>query len=236
MAAGANASGGSLRCWGRAHSLFRCPITPSGPDPSSDHVVQPRTLIATLPSGELPRVGIWWENVGKKRVHPNPPCTWFQPTRGYSDVKGNLDHDIEYSRSVRRVAFRSPDPRDAQKLGYRSAPSRAGFLSSGRSKRPIIHTESGLSRGNGGRDGMGATVDRHKVTTARERIDSGFYDDPEILDALMDRCIEAIVCEMNRSAARATRAQVIAALPTGRAHRARVRPAGRKRYAVAAGR
>ena len=79
-------------------------------------------------------------------------------------------------------------------------------------------------------------MDRPKVTKIRGWIKSGFYDDPEILDAVVDHCIEAIVREIDRSATQETHAQAIAALPTERARRPRVRPRGHKTYAVAADR
>jgi hypothetical protein len=84
--------------------------------------------------------------------------------------------------------------------------------------------------------GLEPSVDQGKVTKTRERIDCGFYDDPEILNVLMDCCIDALMREVNRSAAQETRAHVIPALPIGRAHRVQVRPMGRNRCAAAMGR
>ena len=77
--------------------------------------------------------------------------------------------------------------------------------------------------------------DQRRVAQTRELIDCGFYDDPEILDVLLEHCIEAILRGEKHSRAKETHAPAISQLPTGRADRARVRLMGRKRCAAAAG-
>ena len=46
------------------------------------------------------------------------------------------------------------------------------------------------------------------MTKARELIDCGFYDDPEVLDALIDCCMEAITRDVNRSPAKQVHARI----------------------------
>jgi hypothetical protein len=48
-------------------------------------------------------------------------------------------------------------------------------------------------------------MNRHMVTKTRELIACGFYDDPEILEVLWERCLEAILGDVNRGAGQGTR-------------------------------
>jgi len=82
--------------------------------------------------------------------------------------------------------------------------------------------------------GREPAVDRHKVTKTRELIDCGFYDDPEVLDMLLDRCIEAITRDVNHSSAKQARAPVLSDFPPKRIGRICARLMKRKRYAVTA--
>jgi hypothetical protein len=41
----------------------------------------------------------------------------------------------------------------------------------------------------------GIRMDWNKISRARRRIRSGFYDDPQVRSAVVDRCVESIVDE-----------------------------------------
>jgi hypothetical protein len=66
-------------------------------------------------------------------------------------------------------------------------------------------------------------VDRLKVTKTRELLDAGFYDDPEVLDALLNRCLEAILRGVSQSPAKKAHARIVSAPPARRGDR---RPVG----------
>jgi hypothetical protein len=78
-------------------------------------------------------------------------------------------------------------------------------------------------------------MDQRKVEKTRELIDCGFYDDPEILDALLERCVGAIIRDENRSPAKGTHAPAISQPPTERANHAGVRLLRRRTCAATVG-
>lgn len=85
-------------------SLPRGPLRPE-PSPGSWWELQANgpvpCLISTATAGQWPSVALGGQNVRKKRVHPDPPCIWLQPTWRHADVKGNLDHDVAYFYEMR---------------------------------------------------------------------------------------------------------------------------------------
>jgi hypothetical protein len=78
-------------------------------------------------------------------------------------------------------------------------------------------------------------MDHRKIEKIRGLIERGFYDDPEILAVLLNRCIGAILRDENGFRAKGTHAPAISRPQAGRADRVRVRPTRRNRCAAAAG-
>lgn len=72
-------------------------------------------------------------------------------------------------------------------------------------------------------------MDRPNVTKTRELIGAGFYDDPEVLDILIDRCLEKILSRVYPSAAQAPHARIVSAPSARRGNRRAGQPTARTR-------
>jgi hypothetical protein len=78
-------------------------------------------------------------------------------------------------------------------------------------------------------------MDQRKVAKTRELIGCGFYDDPEVLDGVLDRCAEAIMHSRRVSRAKRTRTRPLSELPAGRRDRVKVRLTRRRPCAATVG-